>query len=107
MIIKLSYYGKSDVKAINHIKFISKKKPCTLKIFNYLPNNYASNYDYHSVEEKLNELKSNGTTDDSYKIINAIQEVMNFATEDEVIIYTLFFISNTFISNTRFKLAKN
>ena len=45
------------LKAINHIKYISKKKPCTLKIFNYLQNNYASNYDYHSVEDKLNELK--------------------------------------------------
>ena len=28
------------------------------------------------------------TIDDSYKIINLIQEVMNFATEDEVIIYS-------------------
>ena len=76
------------LKAINHIKYISKKKPCTLKIFNYLQNNYASNYDYHSVEAKLNELKANGIIDDSYKIINPIQEVMNFVTEDEVIIYS-------------------
>ena len=76
------------LKAINHIKYISKKKPCTLKIFNYLQNNYASNYDYHSVEDKLNELKSNGIIDDSCKIINLLQEVMNFATEDEVIIYS-------------------
>ena len=76
------------LKAINHIKYISKKKPCTLEIFNYLQNNYASNYDYHSVEAKLNELKSNGIIDDSYKIINPIQEVMNFVTEDEVIIYS-------------------
>ena len=34
------------LKAINHIKYISKKKPCTLKIFNCLQNNYPSNYDY-------------------------------------------------------------
>ena len=40
------------LKAINHIKCISKKKPCTLKIFNYLQNNYASNYDYQSVGDK-------------------------------------------------------
>ena len=45
------------LRAINHIKFVSKKKPCALKIFNYLQNRYASNYDYHSVEDKLNELK--------------------------------------------------
>ena len=42
------------LKAINNIKYVSKKKPCTLKIFNYLQNNYAGNYDYHSVEVKLN-----------------------------------------------------
>ena len=74
------------LKAINHIKYICKKKPCTLKIYNYLQNNYASNFDYHSVEAKLNELKANGIIDDSYKIINPIQEVMNFVTEDEVTI---------------------
>ena len=76
------------MKTINHIKYISKKKPCTLKIFNYLQNNYTSNYDYHSLEAKLNELKSNGIIDDSYKIMNPVQEVMNFVTEDEVIIYS-------------------
>ena len=41
------------LKAINHKKYISMKKPCTLKIFNYLQNNYVSNYDYQSVEVKL------------------------------------------------------
>ena len=41
-----------------------------------------------SVEGKLNESKSNGIIDDSYKIINPIQEVLNFVTEDEVIIYS-------------------
>ena len=74
------------LKAINHIKYVSKKKPCTLKIFNYLQNNYASNYDYHSVEDKLNELQSNGIIDDSYKIINPILEEISFTIKDEVII---------------------
>ena len=74
------------LKAINHIKYISKKKPCTLKIYKYLQNNYASNFDCHSAEVKLNELKANGIIDDSYEIINPIQEVMNFVTEDEVTI---------------------
>ena len=73
---------------MNHIKYISKKKHCILKIFNCLQNNYVSNYDYHSVEDRLNELKSNGLIGDSYKIINPIQEVINFVTEDEVIIYS-------------------
>ena len=62
------------LKAINHIKFISKNKFCTIKIFNYLQNNLVSNYDYHSVEDKLNELKSNGIMDDTYKIINPTPE---------------------------------
>ena len=74
------------LKAINHIKDISKKKPCTLKIYNYLQNNYASNFDYHSVEAKLNELKANEIIDDSYKIISPIQKVMNFVTKDGVTI---------------------
>ena len=73
---------------MNHVKYISKKKHCILKIFNCLQNNYVSNYDYHSVEDRLNELKSNGLIGDSYKIINPIQEVINFVTEDEVIIYS-------------------
>ena len=73
---------------MNHIKYISKKKHCILKIFNCLQNNYVSNYDYHSVEDRLNKLKSNGLIGDSYKIINPIQEVINFVTEDEVIIYS-------------------
>ena len=70
---------------MNHIKYISKKKHCTLKIFNCLQNNYVSNYEYHSVEDEFNKLKSNGLISDSYKIINPIQEVINFVTEDEVI----------------------
>ena len=42
--------------------------------------------DYHSVEAKSNKLKANMIIDDSYKIINPIQEVINFVTEDEVTI---------------------
>ena len=38
----------------------------------------ASDYDYHSVKDKLNELKSKGIIDDRYKIIKPIQEVFNF-----------------------------
>ena len=33
-------------------------------------------------------MKLNEIIDDSYKIINPLQEVMNFATKDEVIIYS-------------------
>ena len=41
------------LKAINHIKYVSKKKHCPVKIFNYLRNNGASNYDYDSVVNKI------------------------------------------------------
>ena len=36
------------LKAINHIKYVSKKKHCPIKISNNLQNNGASNYDYNS-----------------------------------------------------------
>ena len=57
------------LKAINHLKYISKKKPCTLKIFNYLQNNYASNYDYHSAEVKLTIL-----TGKTCALLNSVQK---------------------------------
>ena len=76
------------LKAINLIKYISKKKSCTFKIFDCLQNNLASNYNYHSIEDKLNELTSYEIIDDSYKIINPILEIMNFVTEDEANIYS-------------------
>ena len=41
------------LKAINHIKYVSKKKHYPVKIFNYLQNNGASNYDYDSVVNKI------------------------------------------------------
>ena len=34
------------LRAINHINYVSKKKPITLKIFNYPQNNGSSNYNY-------------------------------------------------------------
>ena len=65
------------LKAINHIKYVSKKKHCSVKIFNYLQNNGASNYDYDSVVNKIQELMENGIIDHSYKIIDPVTEVLN------------------------------
>ena len=42
------------LKAINHINFISKKD-LEITILINLQNNTASNYDYHSAEDKLND----------------------------------------------------
>ena len=72
------------LKAINHIKHASKKKHCPVKIFNYLQNNGASNYDYDSVVNKIQKLMENGVIDQSYKIINPVTEVLNLPPDDEV-----------------------
>ena len=45
-------------RAINHIKYVSKKKPCIVKIFNYLQNNGASNYNYELLENEIVELRN-------------------------------------------------
>ena len=62
-------------KAANHIKYVSEKKHFPVKILNYLQNNGDSNYDYDSVVKKIQELIVNGVTDQSYKIINPVNEV--------------------------------
>ena len=58
------------LRAIDHIKYVSTKKPSTLKIFNYLQNNGASNYNYESLENEIAKLKNNGIIDETYKITN-------------------------------------
>ena len=62
------------LKAINHIKYVNKKKHCPVKKFNYLQNNGASNYDYDLVVKQIQELMENGVIDQSYKIINPATE---------------------------------
>ena len=74
------------LKAIEHIKNISKKKPDPVKIFNYLQNNVASNYDYMSVVQKVQELVIKGIIDDKYRIIIPIIEAQNVPQEDDVIL---------------------
>ena len=70
------------LRAINHIKYVSKKRPSTLKIFNYLPNNGASNYNYESLENEIAELRNKGIIDETFKITNPIEEVLNFPEDD-------------------------
>ena len=70
------------LRAINHIKYVSKKKPSTLKIFNYLQNNGASNCSYESLENEITELRNKGITDETFKITNPIEEVLNFPEDD-------------------------
>ena len=72
------------LKAINHIKYVSKKKHCPVKIFNYLQNNGPSNYDYDSVVNKIQELMENGFINQNYKIIDPVTEVLNLPPDDEI-----------------------
>ena len=70
------------LRAINHIKYVSKKKPSTLKIFNYLQNNGASNCNYESFENEIAELRNNWIIDETVKTANPIEEVLNFPEVD-------------------------
>ena len=70
------------LRAISHIKYVSKKKPSTLKIFNYLQNNGASSYNYKSLENEIAELRNKGIIDETFKITNPIKEVLNFPEDD-------------------------
>ena len=80
------------------MKYVSKKKHCPVKIFNYLQNNGASNYDYDSVVKKIQELMVNGVIDQSYKIINLVTEGLNLTPDDEVDICSEISCSNNFDS---------
>ena len=70
------------LRAINHIKYVSKKKPSILKIFNYLQKDGASNFNYELLENEIALLKNNGNIDETFKIINPIEEVLNFPEDD-------------------------
>ena len=71
------------LRAISYIKYVSKKRPSTLVIFNYLQNNRTSNYNYESLENEFTELRNNGIIAETFKITNPIEEVLNFP-EDEI-----------------------
>ena len=70
------------LRTISHIKYVSKKKPSTLKIFHYLQDNGASNYNYESLENEIAELRNKGIIDETFKITNPIEEVLNFPEDD-------------------------
>ena len=52
---------------INHVKYVSKKKSCTVKIFNYLQNIGASNYDYELLENEITDLRNNEIVEKTFK----------------------------------------
>ena len=70
------------LRAITHIKYVSKKKPITLKILNYLQNNEVFNYNYKSLKNEITEIRNNIIIDETFKITNLIEEVLNFLGDD-------------------------
>ena len=74
------------LRAINHIKYVSNKRPCTVKISNYLQKNVASNCDYEVLENAITESMNNGIVDETFKITNPIEEVSNYQQDDVDII---------------------
>ena len=70
------------LRAINRIKYVSKKKPSTLKIFIFLQKNGASNYNYESLENEIAKLRNSGIIDETFKITNPIEEVFIFPEDD-------------------------
>ena len=71
------------LRAINDKKYVRKKKPCTVKIFNYLQNTGATNYNYKSLENELTNLRNTRIIDEAFQIIIPIEQVLNFQ-EDNV-----------------------
>ena len=77
---------------------MQEKKPCTVKIFNYLQNNWASIYDYQqnnwastydyqqnnwasiydyeSLENEITDLRNDGIINETFKIAHPIEEVL-------------------------------
>ena len=53
-----------------------------MKIFNYLQNNGASNYYYKSLGNEITELRNNGVIYKTFRIINPIEEMLNFQEDD-------------------------
>ena len=70
------------LRAISHIKYVSKKNPSALKIFNYLQNYRAFKYNYESLENEIAELRNNEIIEETFKIANPIEEVLNFPEDD-------------------------
>ena len=95
---------------------MQEKKTCTVKIFNYLQNNWASIYDYQqnnwasiydyeSLENEITDLRNDGIINETFKIAHPIEEVLNFP-QDDVDITSENFDISYFIHNYRRLMKK-
>lgn len=70
------------LKAITHIKTVSKKRPDPEKVLHYCKKNSASDYDYQTIVEKIQEMITSNVIDQNYRILNSIRENENISQED-------------------------
>ena len=69
------------LKAINHIKYVSKKGVTISGIQRFLKKKSTTTFDETSLGEIICEMQQNGKTDGKFKIMNPIYDDKNF-TED-------------------------
>ena len=67
---------------MNHIKYVTQKKICILKNIELAIKNGVSNYNYELLENEIAELRNNGIMDETFKIANPTEEVLNFPEDD-------------------------
>ena len=67
------------LKAINHIKYVSKKGVTISGIQRFLKKKSTTTFDETSVGEIICEMQQNGKIDGKFKIINPIYDDKNFA----------------------------
>ena len=66
------------LKAINHIKYVSKKGVTISGIQRFLKKKSTTTFDETSVGEIICEMQQNGKIDGKFKIINPIYDDKNF-----------------------------
>ena len=85
------------LKAINHIKYVSKKGVTISSILRFFKKKSASTFNETSVGEIICEMQQNGQIDGKFKIINPIYDHKIFA-EDPVEIHPKTCTDQSYIS---------
>ena len=87
------------MKAINHIKYVSKKGVTISGIQRFLKKKSTTTFDETSLGEIICEMQQNGKIDGKFKIMNPIYDDKNFA-EDPLEIYSKTFIPEESVDTT-------
>ena len=87
------------LKAINHIKYVSKKGATISGIQKFLKKKSTTTFDETSLGEIISEMQQNGKIDGKFKIINPIHDDKNFA-EDPLEFYPEAYIPEESVDTT-------